>query len=463
MTGQRNAARHRAAVTSHDLRAAVRWFVDADYDRARVELDALRRAVWDVTPVDHDIADAAARYLGLTLLHLGQVDQAVELLAEQAADLTVRRGETDRQTTLMLVALGDALRCCGTTRTLGQAEGCYQRVTRLPDDDDDLWWARQFAAAGLALLDAEHGRYPQALAGRAATMSDLADSGGLARHDVLHLVDEVTALHVRLGATTHAYRLLDEALPAATAVLGGCHPLTRRLQLRRTPAVTGAATTSRTVVAPAGAARRRPTRRRRAWIALTLVVGFPSVVSVSAAVIYAMARPPSEHQAVVAATRPAAAATATSSGAVDRPAPGNVRIAAVTNSSLTVTWTNRVVAPGPRPSPCPTATAAAASTGAAMTYINPSATTRTAALPDDGGERWLNRIRADAAVMPAASPSTWTGLLLNRPPTYLPALDAACGGTDCSLAAIRDGAGYRHVGTLTRCHRPAGTSPENAA
>ncbi|MFG2042106.1 hypothetical protein [Dactylosporangium sp. NPDC048998] len=98
-----------------------------------------------------------------------------------------------------------------------------------------------------------------------------------------------------------------------------------------------------------------------------------------------------------------------------------------------------------------------------MTSINPSTTKRAASLPDNDGDRWLNRIRADASVMPAASPSTWTGLLLNRPPTYLPALDAACGGINCSLAAIRDGAGYRHVGTLTRCLRAAVTSPEIAS
>ncbi|MFG2042107.1 fibronectin type III domain-containing protein [Dactylosporangium sp. NPDC048998] len=382
MTEQRASARHRAALTSHDLRAAARWFVNADYDRALVELDALRRAVCDVTPIDRDIADAAARYLGLTLLHLGQIDQAVELLADQAADLMARRGETDQQTALTLVALGDALRRHATTRTLGQAAGCYQQVTGLPHDDADLWWARRFAAAGLALLDAEHGRYAQALAGLAATVSDLVESGGLARHDVLHLVDEVTALQVRLGATTHAYRLLDEALPAATTVLSGRHPLTRRLQLRRTPSVTSAAATSRSTPTVAGVARRRLTRWYHAWIAASLVVGFPLVGSVSAAVTYAMARPgpESEHQAVAAATRPAAAATASSFAAVPRPAPGNVRIAAVTSSSLTVTWTDP--SGGTRPtaislshsdSPfAPVAVVQAAATSRHLTGLQPS-------------------------------------------------------------------------------------------
>ncbi|GAA4260476.1 hypothetical protein GCM10022255_089280 [Dactylosporangium darangshiense] len=68
---------------------------------------------------------------------------------------------------------------------------------------------------------------------------------------------------------------------------------------------------------------------------------------------------------------------------------------------------------------------------------------------------WLNR--ADSGVvMPAASRRASSVLLRDRSAAYFSALNLQCRGPQCCLPAVREPDGWRHLGTLVRCHREEG-------
>jgi hypothetical protein len=225
------------------LAAGVRAYTAEEYDRAWQLLARLQQTAQPDEPGTVQVLAVARRYLGRALLELGRIDAAVDQLAAGAGQLTVTDGPADENAALATVALGDALRRQGSTRTLIAAGDCYQRVTVLHAGHighaHGVRRAVQFARAGLALLDAEHGLYADALTGLDAVIGELAGRDGLGDHDILRLVEEATDLQLRVGAVTRAYTMLDVALPAAAVALGSRHPLTQRLRLRRTPSVTG--------------------------------------------------------------------------------------------------------------------------------------------------------------------------------------------------------------------------------
>ncbi|WP_327007704.1 fibronectin type III domain-containing protein [Dactylosporangium sp. NBC_01737] len=335
------------------LAAGLQAYTAEEYDRARQLFTRLLHTARPGEPAGlgvGQVLDIARRYLGRTLLDLGQFDAAVEHLAAGAAELTVRYGPADEDAALGTVALGDALRRQGSTRTLAAAGDCYRRVTGLPATrighaPAGLRRAVRFARAGLALLDAEHGRYDDALTGLDRVIRDLAGWDGFGDHDLLRLVEETTDLQLRLGAVTRAYALLDVALPAAAVTLGSRHPLTRRLHLRRTPSVSR----------PAPARRLRsatPTHRSRDGSGvggrrLTGAASLLAVVTVAAAtgvLIYLTARPDTPAgtpNGSTVSTTPTARATqpaAATSAAVSLPPPADVRVTATTSTSITVRW-----------------------------------------------------------------------------------------------------------------------------
>ncbi len=353
-----SAGRHAAPETPTDLvnHAGAR-LAAYDFTGAYQLLIEVRSRIEHGVPVDHVDAVDATRMLAETMLALGQVDPAADVLA----DLAAWPGLGPYQSAML--ALTEA-RLLAAQHRLDDAAACYRDIIeRGPGAREPIRWPVLLANAGAASLTAAQGRPATAEPALTKAYTCLVDEYGHGHTDVIRIGVDLAELRIQLGGLGAAWQLAAQLTPTARTCLGRQHPLVTQLNNLR-DRLTAAhhadqprpAVTSNQPAAPKSAdpssstSSRQPGQRLlRLWTLVGVVVclAAASATAVSVAVIAELvpAGEPERNRAQF--TVPAAATrtpwTPASHDTSQLRPPSDVRIVRDTGTTIDITWTD----PGP--------------------------------------------------------------------------------------------------------------------
>ncbi|MGI5185380.1 hypothetical protein ACQEVZ_54965 [Dactylosporangium sp. CA-152071] len=322
-----------------------------DFDGAYQLLIEFRSWLKHGVPVEFVDAVDATRMLAETLLALGHVELAADVLT----DLATWPGLGPYQSAMLTLT---EARLLVAQHRLDDAAARYRDIIDCGrGGPEPIRWPVLLATAGAASLNAAQGRPATAEPALTTAYTRLVDEYGHGHTDVIRVGVDLAELRIQVGGHHAARQLTAQLTAEAHACLGRQHPLvtqlntlTGRLAATRhagqpRPAVTATRPAAPRPASPAGSiGRREPGRRSvRYWtlVGAVMCLAAASATAVTVAVINDLV--PAGEPARSRATVPAATRipwTSAGHGTPQLLPPGHVRIVRDSGTTIDLTWTD---------------------------------------------------------------------------------------------------------------------------